>query len=108
MIPPSTKLRGSTVSTRWLSEQLSTPPIEPDELTLERNACGFILALLGSFLFADKKGMHVHLCFLPLLQDLTQTSTYSWISVVLAHLYWKLCRANYDGATEIFDCITLL
>ena len=37
----------------------------------------FILALLGSFLFVDKKGRHVHLCFLPLLRDLTQTSTYN-------------------------------
>ena len=33
---------------------------------------------MGSFLFADKKGVHVHLYFLPLLQDLTHTMTYSW------------------------------
>ena len=65
------KLRGSVVSTHWLSQQLSTPAINADKVTLERSAHGFILAFLGSFLFADKKGLHVHLCFLPLLQDLT-------------------------------------
>ena len=71
MIPPPIELRGFVVLTRWLSQQLSTPLIDTNEVTLERNACGFILALLGSFLFANKKGLHVHLCFLPLLRDLT-------------------------------------
>ena len=67
MIPPSAELRGSVVSMCWLSQQLSTSPIYADEVTLERSARGFILALLGSFLFVDKKGLHVHFCFLPLL-----------------------------------------
>ena len=62
---------------------------------------GFILAFLGSFLFADKKGLYVHLCFLPLLRDLTQTSTYSWGSAVLAHLYRELCRVSCDSSTNI-------
>ena len=55
------------------------PPPTPDadEVALERSACGFILAMIGSFLFADKKGVHVHLFFLPLLRDLTHTVTYS-------------------------------
>ena len=77
MIPSLTELRGFVVSTRWLSQHLSTPPTDVDEVTLECNSRGFILAFLGSFLFADKKGLHVHLCFLSLLQDLTHTSTYS-------------------------------
>ena len=77
MIPPSTKLRGSIVLTHWLSHQLSTPPMDADEVTLECSARDFILSLLRSFLFADKKGLQVHLCFLPLLRDLTHTSTYN-------------------------------
>ena len=67
MIPPPPELEGSAISMRWLSQQLLIPPINADDVTLERNARAFILALLGSFLFADKKGMHFHLCFLPLL-----------------------------------------
>ena len=71
MIPPPIELQGSSILTRWLSQHFLIPPAEANEVTLERNARGFILALLGSFLFEDKKGLHVHLYFLPLLQDLT-------------------------------------
>ena len=60
-------LRGSAISIRWLWDRLSTPTPDADELPLEQSARGFILALMGSFLFADKKGVQVHLCFLPLL-----------------------------------------
>ena len=67
VIPSPTELRGSSISTHWLSQQLLTPPIEADEVTLEYSARGFILELLGSFIFVDKKGLHVHLCFLLLL-----------------------------------------
>ena len=75
---------------------------------LERIAHGFILALIGSFLFANKKGVHVHLCSLPLLRDLTQTATYSWGSAILAQLYQELCRAILDSTRDISGCITLL
>ena len=75
--PPADPLRGSSISIRWLCDQLSTPTPEADEVTLERSVRGFILALMGSFLFEDKKGVHVHMCFLPLLQNLTQTRAYS-------------------------------
>ena len=82
--PPADALRGSTLSIRWLCDKLSTPEPDIDDVTLERSARGLILALLGSFLFADKKGVNVHLFFLPLLRDLMQIAAYSWGSVVLA------------------------
>ena len=69
--PPADALRGLTISIRWLCQQLSTPGPDADEVALERSARGFLLALIGSFLFPDKNGVHVHLCFLPLLRDLT-------------------------------------
>ena len=69
--PPADALRGSAISIRWLSQQLSSLGPDADEVDLERSAHGFILALMGSFLFADKKGVYVHLCFLPLLRALT-------------------------------------
>ena len=108
VIPSLAKLRGSVVYLSWLSHHLSTPSTDVNEVTLDHKACGFILALLGSFLFANKKGLHVHLCFLPLLRDLMQTFTYSWSSAVLAHLYRELCQASCDGGIEIAGCITLL
>ena len=75
--PPANPLKGSAISIRWLCDKLSNLAPDADEVTIERSARGFILALMGSFLFADKKGVHVHLCFLPLLRDLTHTTTYS-------------------------------
>ena len=92
--PPAYALRGSAISIQWLCDQLSTPAPDADEITLERSAHGFILTLMESFLFTDKKGVHVHLCFLPLLRDLTYTTTYSRGGAVLAHTYRELCRAN--------------
>ena len=105
---PADALRGSAISIRWLCDQLSTPAPDADEVALEQSACGFILALMGSFLFEDKKGVHVHLCFLPLLRDLTHTATYSWGGAVLAHTYRKLCRASLDRRHGISGCITLI
>ena len=65
--PLANALKGPAISIRWLFDQLSTLAPDADEVTLERSARGLILVLMGSFLFADKKGVHVHLCFLPLL-----------------------------------------
>ncbi|WJZ81334.1 hypothetical protein VitviT2T_001182 [Vitis vinifera] len=106
--PPTSEIRGSAISTRWLCHQFSHPPVDLDDATLEQYARAFILGLIGSALFTDKKGTHIHMCYLPLLRDLTQTSMYSWGSVVLAHLYRELCRASLDGATVIARCVTLL
>ena len=106
--PPTNALRGSAISIRWLCDQLSTPPLEEDEVTLERSARGFILALMGSFLFADKKGVHVQLSFLPLIRDLTQTTAYSWGGAVIEQLYRELCQASLDRRRGISGCITLL
>ena len=105
---PANALRGSAISIRWLCDQLSTPAPDADEVTLERSARGFILALMGSFLFEDKKRVHVHLCFLPLLRNLTHTTTYSWGGAVLAHTYHELCRASLDCRRGISGCITLI
>ena len=72
-----------------------------------RSVRGFILALMGSVLFVDKKGVHVHLCFLLLLRDLTHTTTYSWGGAVLAYTYQELCRASLDCRRSISGCITI-
>ena len=69
--PPTVAVRGSSISIRWLCDQLSTPAPNADQVTLKRSARGFILTLMESFLFENKKGVYVHLCFLPLLRDLT-------------------------------------
>ena len=79
-----------------LCSQLSTSPPFADEVTLERSAHGFILVLIGSLLFVDKKGVNVSMCFLPLLRDLTHTATYSWVGAVavVLHLYRYVITSN--------------
>ena len=106
--PSADALRGFSISMRWLCDKLSTLAPNADEATLERSTRGFILALMGSFLFADKKRVHVHLCFLPLLRYLTHNATYSWGGAVLAHTYRELCRASLDRRRGISGCITLI
>ena len=44
--PPADVLGGSFISIWWLCNQLSTPAPKADDVTLERSACGFILALI--------------------------------------------------------------
>ena len=105
---PTSEIKGLAISTRWLCHRFSHPPIDSDDVTLERYAQAFILTLIGSTLFTDKKGTHIYMCYLPLLRDLTQTSMYSWGNEVLAHLYRELCRASLDDATNITRCVTLL
>ena len=104
--PLADAFRGSAISIQWLCDQLSTLAPDVDEVTLEQSARGFILALMGSFLFADKKEVHVHLCFLPLLRDLTHIGTYSWGGAVLAHTYRQLCQTSLDHRRGISGCIT--
>ena len=106
--PPADTLKGSAISIRWLCDQLFTPTPDVDEVTLEWSARGFILALIGSFLFADKKGVHIYLCFLLLLRDLMHIVTYSWGGAVLSQLYRELCCSSLDRRCGISGSITLL
>ena len=48
----------------------------------------------------------MHMCFLPLLRDLTQTVAYSWGGVVLAHTDQELFRVSLDRRCGISGCIT--
>ena len=48
IIPPADALKRGTISIRWLCDYLSTPAPNAYEVTLERSARGFILALMGS------------------------------------------------------------
>ena len=56
-IPPVDALKGVAISIWWLCDQLSTLAPSVDKVTLEQSVHGFILALMGSFLFMDKKGV---------------------------------------------------
>nr|CAN62346.1 hypothetical protein VITISV_006921 [Vitis vinifera] len=52
---PTSEIKGSMISTLWLCHQFSHPLVDSDDATLERYARAFILGLIGSTLFTDKK-----------------------------------------------------
>ncbi|KAK5794130.1 hypothetical protein PVK06_035335 [Gossypium arboreum] len=56
----------------------------------------------------DANGSTVHLMYLPLLSNLYNTRSYSWVSTVLAMLYRKLCRTIDPSAIDIGGCLILL
>jgi hypothetical protein len=80
---------------------------ETEELAQQR-ARGYILHMLGAFLFPGTTGNKVTLEYLPLLADLHETTQYSWGSAVLSYLYNGLCKATEKGRTNAAGCAILL
>ncbi|KAF1893907.1 hypothetical protein Lal_00002452 [Lupinus albus] len=65
--------------------------------------------MIGGFLISDTSGSRVHLMYLLLLEDLSETYQYSWGSAVLVCLYRGLCRAALISCQiEIGGCLLLL
>ncbi|KAF3643169.1 hypothetical protein FXO38_20768 [Capsicum annuum] len=57
----------------------------------------YMLLILGAILFPNISGSSLSLRFLNFVIDLDLMGTYIWGSVVLAYLYWCLCRISIDG-----------
>ncbi|KAH1257353.1 Protein MAIN-LIKE 2 [Glycine max] len=56
-------------------------------------ARAYLLHLLGCTLFANKSATHVHVIFLDVLSDMTQSGTYAWGVAALVHMYDNLNEA---------------
>ncbi|XP_057246685.1 serine/threonine-protein phosphatase 7 long form homolog [Beta vulgaris subsp. vulgaris] len=100
-------LQGSSLRLAWLRQHFFLLSNDADELTVQRFARAYILALMGSILFADKSGDAVQVLYLPLLADLDVAGTYSWGSATLAYLYRQLCRVSQRGARELCVCVVV-
>jgi len=70
-------------------------------------ARAYLLHLLGCTLFANKSATHVHVIFLDVLSDMTQSGTYAWGVAALVHMYDNLneaaCRI-YHSVIGYFKC----
>ena len=84
VVPGDRDISGQRLRLMWLTEHFPSLPPDADVESVRCYARAFILQLIGGFLFVDKSNNRVHLMFLPLLQDLGVTSTYSWGSACLA------------------------
>ncbi|XP_019434985.1 PREDICTED: serine/threonine-protein phosphatase 7 long form homolog [Lupinus angustifolius] len=103
------ELMGQRVKLTWLEMTFRDLPDNTNEVIIEQHASSFILRMIGGFLMLDTSGNRVHLMYLPLLEDLTETFQYSWSSAVLACLYRGLCRATIiSDKKEIGGCLLLL
>ncbi|KAF1879624.1 hypothetical protein Lal_00033282 [Lupinus albus] len=91
--PTNRQIMGQRVQHTWLESIYQELPEDTDEEVVEPHARAFILRMIGGFLMSDTSGSRVHLMYLPLLDDLSETFEYSWGSTVLACLYRGLCRA---------------
>ncbi|KAF1864586.1 hypothetical protein Lal_00039214 [Lupinus albus] len=91
--PTETQIMRQRVQHTWLESIYQQLHEDADEEVVEQHARAFILRMLGGFIMPDTSGSRVHLMYLPLLDDLSETFNYSWGSVVLACLYRGLSRA---------------
>ena len=85
----STKIdRETSLRVRFITTHFShLPPRVLDEVTSQLHARAYILLLVASSLFLDKKGTYLQLAILPMLRDFGETAQYSWGSATLTHLY---------------------
>ncbi|KAF1897735.1 hypothetical protein Lal_00032493 [Lupinus albus] len=96
-----------TVTLEDVAYQLGLP-IDGDVVTRPTNM-DWILRMIGGFLMLDTSGSRVHLMYLLLLEDLSETYQYIWGSAVLACLYRGLCHAAViSRQIEIGGCLLLL
>ncbi|KAF7822032.1 serine/threonine-protein phosphatase 7 long form-like protein [Senna tora] len=108
IIPPPEQLDGQRLSLVWLQENFNQLNENATEVEVQQFARAYILRLIGGMLMVDYSSHYVYLMYLPLLGDLQQAGTYSWGSVVLAHLYRELCNATNKNQKEIAGCQTLV
>ncbi|KAH1254054.1 Protein MAIN-LIKE 2 [Glycine max] len=71
-------------------------------------AQAYLLHLVGCTLFANKIVTHVHVVFLNVFRDLTQSGSYAWGTTTLVHMYDNLNDASKSSVRQLAGYITLL
>ncbi|KAF1898501.1 hypothetical protein Lal_00032081 [Lupinus albus] len=108
-VPNERQIVGQRIQMSWLDSTFQQLPDDATEIVIDQHARAFILRMIGGFLMPDTSGSRVHLMYLLLLEDLSETYQYSWGSAVLACLYRGLCRAALiSRQIEIGGCLLLL
>ncbi|QHO18961.1 uncharacterized protein DS421_11g324930 [Arachis hypogaea] len=91
VLPLANQIQKFAVNCTWFQEAFGECPEGADEETVRRYACAYIMMLLGTQLFADKSGNHIHIRWLPYVARLEEMGSYNWGSAALAWL-----AAGYD------------
>ncbi|XP_019442244.1 PREDICTED: serine/threonine-protein phosphatase 7 long form homolog [Lupinus angustifolius] len=77
VVPVGNELMGQRVKLTWLERTCRDLPDNANDIIIEQHARAFILRIIGGFLIPHTSGNRVHLMYLPLLEDLTETFEYS-------------------------------
>ncbi|RYR29285.1 hypothetical protein Ahy_B01g053651 [Arachis hypogaea] len=93
VLPPLACIDKFTVRCSWMQETFGEIPDGADDATIQRYARAYIMMLLGTQLFGDKSGTHLHIRWLPYVAKLEDMGGYSWGSAALSWLYRP---AGYD------------
>ncbi|KAF1896238.1 hypothetical protein Lal_00018517, partial [Lupinus albus] len=108
-VPTDRQIVGQQIQMSWLDSTFQQLPDDVTEIVIDQHARAFILRMIGGFLMPDTSVSRVHLMYLLLLEDLSETYQYSWGSAVLVCLYRGLCRAALiSHQIEIGECLLLL
>ncbi|XP_025673480.1 protein MAIN-LIKE 1-like [Arachis hypogaea] len=108
VVPPPSQVQKYAVNCSWFQETFGECPEGADEDTVRRYACAYIMMLLGTQLFADKSGNHIHIRWLPFVARLEEMGTYSWGSAALAWLYRCMCRVANRNVIKLAGPLQLL
>ncbi|KAF1884133.1 hypothetical protein Lal_00046421 [Lupinus albus] len=109
VVPNERQIVGQHIQMSWLDSTFQQLPDDATEIVIDQHSRAFILRMIGGFLMSDTSGSRVHLMYLLLLEDLSETYQYSWGFAVLACLYRGLCRAVLiSRQIEIGGCLLLL
>ncbi|XP_015965368.1 protein MAIN-LIKE 1-like [Arachis duranensis] len=108
VIPPSSQVQKFAVNCSWFQKTFGECPEGANEDTVRRFARAYIMMLLGTQLFADKFGNHIHIRWLPYVARIEEMGSYSWGSAALAWLYRCMCRVANRHVVKLADPLQLL
>ncbi|XP_025612097.1 protein MAIN-LIKE 1-like [Arachis hypogaea] len=108
VLPPENQVQKFAVNCTWFQETFGECPDGADEETVRRFARAYIMMLLGTQLFADKSGNHIHIRWLPYVARLEEMGGYSWGSAALAWLYRCMCRVTNRHVVKLAGPLQLL
>ncbi|XP_072061975.1 serine/threonine-protein phosphatase 7 long form homolog [Arachis hypogaea] len=108
VLPLANQIQKFAVNCTWFQEAFGECPEGADEETVRRYACAYIMMLLGTQLFADKSGNHIHIRWLPYVARLEEMGSYNWGSAALAWLYRCMCRVANTHVVKLAGPLQLL
>ncbi|KAH0709043.1 hypothetical protein KY284_010470 [Solanum tuberosum] len=99
--------RSSLKVTAHMLEQQQLPDLATQDMINQMARC-YMFWMIAGMMMADTSGNYLKLMFLPMLEDLSVVSSYSWGSATLACLYHFLCKASQSNQNEIAGFLPLL